>query len=88
MEQSSDATSRRERAARAGDLRRTAVIGSGVAGLTAAYLLARAHHVTLYEADDRLGSHAHTHDLTAPDGRTHRVDSGPLSALALAGTAV
>ncbi|MDH3033722.1 FAD-dependent oxidoreductase [Streptomyces sp. TRM75561] len=76
MEQSSDATSRRERAARAGDLRRTAVIGSGVAGLTAAYILARAHHVTLYEADDRLGGHAHTHDLTAPDGRTHRVDSG------------
>ncbi|MGA5601734.1 NAD(P)/FAD-dependent oxidoreductase [Streptomyces griseoincarnatus] len=76
MEQSSDATSRRERAARAGDLRRTAVIGSGVAGLTAAYILARAHHVTLYEADDRLGGHAHTHDLTTPDDRTHRVDSG------------
>ncbi|MES9509141.1 FAD-dependent oxidoreductase [Streptomyces sp. NPDC000609] len=56
--------------------RRTAVIGSGVAGLTAAHILARAHHVTLYEADDRLGGHAHTHDLTAPDGRTHRVDSG------------
>ncbi|MGW9115658.1 NAD(P)/FAD-dependent oxidoreductase [Streptomyces sp. NPDC055663] len=57
-------------------MRRTAVIGSGVAGLTAAYILARAHHVTLYEADDRLGGHAHTHDLTTPDGRTHRVDSG------------
>ncbi|MFE3414042.1 NAD(P)/FAD-dependent oxidoreductase [Streptomyces mirabilis] len=57
-------------------MRRTAVIGSGVAGLTAAHILARAHHVTLYEADDRLGGHAHTHDLSAPDGRTHRVDSG------------
>ncbi|MGW0683902.1 NAD(P)/FAD-dependent oxidoreductase [Streptomyces sp. NPDC002754] len=56
--------------------RRTAVIGSGVAGLTAAHVLARAHHVTLYEADDRLGGHAHTHDLTAPDGSGHRVDSG------------
>lgn len=56
--------------------RRTAVIGGGVAGLTAAYVLARAHHVTLYEADDRLGGHAHTHELTSPDGRTHRVDSG------------
>ncbi|MDI3408988.1 NAD(P)/FAD-dependent oxidoreductase [Streptomyces cavernicola] len=55
---------------------RTAVIGSGVAGLTAAYILARAHHVTLYEADDRLGGHAHTHDLTSPDGSAHRVDSG------------
>ncbi|MFJ8199338.1 NAD(P)/FAD-dependent oxidoreductase [Streptomyces sp. NPDC096152] len=56
--------------------RRTAVVGSGVAGLTAAYLLARTHHVTLYEADDRLGGHAHTHDLTSRDGRVHRVDSG------------
>ncbi|MCX5387377.1 NAD(P)/FAD-dependent oxidoreductase [Streptomyces sp. NBC_00083] len=51
-------------------------MGSGVAGLTAAYVLGRAHEVTLYEADGRLGGHAHTHDLTAPDGRTHRVDSG------------
>ncbi|MEU6407104.1 FAD-dependent oxidoreductase [Streptomyces sp. NPDC046985] len=57
-------------------VRRTAVVGSGVAGLTAAHILARAHHVTLYEADDRLGGHAHTHDLASPDGRTHRVDSG------------
>ena len=57
--------------------RRTAVIGSGVAGLTAAYILGRAGHVTLYEADDRLGGHAHTHELTSPyDGRVHRVDSG------------
>ncbi|MFD8573318.1 NAD(P)/FAD-dependent oxidoreductase [Streptomyces sp. NPDC059639] len=56
--------------------RRTAVIGSGVAGLTAAHVLGRTHHVTLYEADDRLGGHAHTHDLTASDGARHRVDSG------------
>ncbi|MFD4349917.1 NAD(P)/FAD-dependent oxidoreductase [Streptomyces coelicoflavus] len=55
---------------------RTAVVGSGVAGLTAAYVLGREHRVTLYEADDRLGGHAHTHDLTASDGRVHRVDSG------------
>ena len=64
-----------ERTARHG--RRTAVIGSGVAGLTAAYILGGAGHVTLYEADDRLGGHAHTHELTsAHDGRVHRVDSG------------
>ncbi|MET8902743.1 FAD-dependent oxidoreductase [Streptomyces sp. NPDC004538] len=56
--------------------RRTAVIGGGVAGLTAAYVLGHAHHVTLYEADDRLGGHAHTHELAAADGRVHRVDSG------------
>ncbi|MBV1946169.1 NAD(P)/FAD-dependent oxidoreductase [Streptomyces sp. BV129] len=57
-------------------MRRIAVVGSGVAGLTAAHVLRRAHHVTLYEADDRLGGHAHTHDLITPDGRIDRVDSG------------
>lgn len=56
--------------------RRAAVIGSGVAGLTAAYVLRRAHEVTLYEADDRLGGHAHTHELPGGDGRVQRVDSG------------
>jgi len=56
--------------------RSVAVIGSGVSGLTAAYLLRRTHDVTLFEADDRLGGHAHTHDLTATDGTTHAVDSG------------
>jgi predicted NAD/FAD-binding protein len=56
-----------------GDRRGTvAVVGSGVAGLTAAHLLSRTHDVTLIEADDRLGGHAHTHQL--PDGVA--VDSG------------
>ena len=40
-----------------------AVIGSGVAGLTAAYVLSGRNRVTLYEADARLGGHAHTHLL-------------------------
>lgn len=56
--------------------RRTAVVGSGIAGLTAAYVLQRSHEVSLYEADDRLGGHAHTHDIPSSDGRVHRVDSG------------
>ncbi|MGW6546734.1 NAD(P)/FAD-dependent oxidoreductase [Streptomyces massasporeus] len=61
----------------AGRRRGTAVVGSGVAGLTAAYVLGRRRRVTLYEADDRLGGHAHTHELTSShDGRLHRVDSG------------
>ncbi|MFJ9728698.1 NAD(P)/FAD-dependent oxidoreductase [Streptomyces sp. NPDC101209] len=56
---------------------RTAVVGSGVAGLTAAHILGRSRRVTLYEADARLGGHAHTHELvSALDGRMHRVDSG------------
>src|SRR6478736_2846092 len=53
-----------------------AVIGAGVSGLTAAYLLARTHDVTVFEAEDRLGGHAHTHDVRDSDGRRHAVDSG------------
>jgi uncharacterized protein len=53
-----------------------AVIGSGISGLTAAYLLSRQHDVTLFEADERLGGHAHTHDVTDSAGRQHAVDSG------------
>ncbi|MGW0890513.1 NAD(P)/FAD-dependent oxidoreductase [Saccharopolyspora sp. NPDC002578] len=53
-----------------------AVIGAGVSGLTAAHLLRRRYDVLLFEADDRLGGHAHTHGLTTADGRTVPVDSG------------
>ena len=50
--------------------RRVAVVGSGVAGLTAAYILSRHDHVTLFEADSRLGGHAHTHSVPTVDGST------------------
>ncbi|HSE10401.1 MAG TPA: FAD-dependent oxidoreductase [Nocardioidaceae bacterium] len=53
-----------------------AVIGGGISGLTAAYLLQRTHHVTLFEADRRIGGHAHTHDVEMPSGGTVPVDSG------------
>ena len=53
-----------------------AVIGAGVSGLTAAHLLTRTHDVTVLEADDRLGGHAHTHDVPTDDGRSLRIDSG------------
>ena len=53
-----------------------AVIGAGVSGLTAAYLLSRTHDVTVFEAEDRLGGHAHTHDVRCSDGRRHAVNSG------------
>lgn len=56
--------------------RRVAVVGGGVAGLTAAHVLRRRDEVTLYEADDRLGGHAHTHELPGDAGRTVGVDSG------------
>jgi len=52
------------------------VIGSGVSGLTAAWVLARTARVTLYEADDRLGGHAHTHDVVRAGGGTVAIDTG------------
>jgi predicted NAD/FAD-binding protein len=55
---------------------RVAVIGAGVAGLTAAYLLQRRYDVTLFEALPRLGGHAHTHDVPTSDGAMVAVDSG------------
>lgn len=56
--------------------RRVAVVGSGVAGLTAAHVLQKAADVTLFEADDRLGGHAHTHDVEDANGRLVQVDTG------------
>ena len=52
------------------------VVGSGVAGLTAAYPLQRRFDVTLYESEDRLGGHAHTHDVVTADAGSIPVDTG------------
>ncbi|MFJ2805944.1 NAD(P)/FAD-dependent oxidoreductase [Kitasatospora sp. NPDC087271] len=58
-------------------LRRVAVVGSGVAGLTAAYELSRAGvEVELFEADTRFGGHAHTQEATTADGRVLALDTG------------
>jgi predicted NAD/FAD-binding protein len=56
--------------------RRIAVVGSGVAGLTAAYVLQRDADVTLFEAADRLGGHADTHDVVGADGVLRSIDTG------------
>jgi len=52
-----------------------AVIGSGIAGMASAWLLSRQHEVTLYEANDYLGGHTHTHDIELR-GRSYAVDTG------------
>ncbi|MFM1897387.1 MAG: hypothetical protein RLZZ385_2461 [Pseudomonadota bacterium] len=54
---------------------RIAVVGSGISGLTAAHLLSRRHHVTLFEANDYTGGHTHTVPVTM-DGQQLWVDTG------------
>ncbi len=54
---------------------RIAVIGSGIAGLSAAWLLASDHEITLFEANDYAGGHSNTVDVSL-DGLTWPVDTG------------
>jgi predicted NAD/FAD-binding protein len=53
-----------------------AVVGSGISGLTAAYALRATHAVTVFEGDDRLGGHSHTHEVRDSRGATFPIDSG------------
>ncbi len=55
---------------------RIAVVGAGVAGIVAAYLLSRRHDVTLYERNDYIGGHTNT--IAVPDGKggSMPVDTG------------
>jgi len=52
-----------------------AIIGGGIAGMTAAYLLNQDHDITLFEANDYVGGHTHTHDVKV-GGTTYAVDTG------------
>lgn len=54
---------------------RIAVIGSGISGLACAWMLRDEHEIVLFEANDYLGGHTHTHDVEI-DGQRHRVDTG------------
>ncbi|MCH9692518.1 MAG: FAD-dependent oxidoreductase [Gammaproteobacteria bacterium] len=55
--------------------KRFAIIGSGISGLTAAYLLKRRHHVTLFESNNYLGGHTATVDISI-DEKNIAVDTG------------
>ena len=59
--------------------RRVAIVGSGIAGLSAAHHLRGRAHVTLFEAADYFGGHTHTVDVTLPTAhgeQTFVVDTG------------
>ena len=59
-----------------GQRQRIAIVGSGIAGLGAAWLLHKqGHAVTVFEAEPRAGGHTHTVDVTL-EGVTHPVDTG------------
>lgn len=55
---------------------RIGVVGAGISGLSAGWLLTKAgHDVTVFEAEDRLGGHAHTRRIDY-DGKPISVDTG------------
>ena len=54
---------------------RIAVVGSGISGLASAWLLSQAHDVVLFEANDYLGGHTHTHPIELA-GQRYAVDTG------------
>jgi len=54
---------------------RIAVIGSGISGMTSAYLLSQEHEVVVYEANNYIGGHTNTVDVSL-NGRQYAVDTG------------
>ena len=60
--------------ARASDPKKIAVIGAGISGMGAAHMLSEDHHVTLFEAEPRLGGHART--IVAGKNGDQPVDTG------------
>lgn len=52
-----------------------AIVGTGISGMVAAYLLHRDHELTVFEAADYIGGHTSTLDVTM-DGRTYAIDTG------------
>ena len=54
---------------------RIAIVGTGISGNVAAYHLSRDHEVTVFEANDYVGGHTHTHDIEW-EGQSYTLDSG------------
>lgn len=56
-------------------MKHIAIIGSGISGLTAAYLLSKKHNVTVFEKNDRVGGHTATVDIEK-EGESFAIDTG------------
>lgn len=56
-------------------MKRIAIIGAGISGLTAAYLLSKKHQVSVFEKGDRVGGHTATVDIEK-DGHCFAIDTG------------
>ena len=56
-------------------MKKIAIIGSGISGLTAAYYLNKQHDICLYEADSRLGGHTATKAMSV-NGKEYLIDTG------------
>ncbi len=52
-----------------------AIIGTGISGNVAAYHLNKDHDITVFEANDYLGGHTHTHNIEL-EGKSYSVDTG------------
>lgn len=57
-------------------MKRLAIVGSGVAGLGAAYLLRDKFDITVFEAGSYAGGHTNTVDIPLANGGTQSVDTG------------
>lgn len=56
-------------------MKHIAIIGSGISGLTAAYLLSKKHNVTVFEKNNRIGGHTATVDIEKA-GAKYAIDTG------------
>ena len=54
---------------------RIAIIGTGIAGMVTAYLLSNEHELVVYEAEDYVGGHTNTVDVSL-NGTSYAVDTG------------
>lgn len=61
---------------KSGPRQRIAVVGAGISGLSAAWLLSKAHDVTLYEAEPTMGGHSYTAFAASPVREPVPVDMG------------